>query len=346
MKYITFAVPCYNSESYMRRCVDSLLSGGRDVEIILINDGSTDRTAEIADEYQLKYPDIVRAVHKENGGHGSGVNKGLELAQGIYYKVVDSDDWLDKDAYLRLLRRIKDFCINGRKAPECDMPDLFVCNYVYDHLDEGTSRVMDYRNIFPEEKMCTWKDIGRFKPSQYLIMHSLMFRAEVLRKSGVKLPEHTFYVDNLFSYQPLPYVESIYYMDLDLYHYYLGREDQSVNEKVLMKRIDQQIRVTELVAKSVDLRLVKEKYPKLASYMTRNISIMLSISSIHLLLIRTAEAEQKRRDMWDSIKAYNTALYYRLRYSTLSGLTYLPGKLGGKLTVGGYRFARKIYQFQ
>lgn len=346
MKYITFAVPCYNSESYMRRCVDSLLSGGRDVEIILINDGSTDRTAEIADEYQLKYPDIVRAVHKENGGHGSGVNKGLELAQGIYYKVVDSDDWLDKDAYLKLLRRIKDFCINGRKAPECDMPDLFVCNYVYDHLDEGTSRVMDYRNIFPEEKMCTWKDIGRFKPSQYLIMHSLMFRAEVLRKSGVKLPEHTFYVDNLFSYQPLPYVESIYYMDLDLYHYYLGREDQSVNEKVLMKRIDQQIRVTELVAKSVDLRLVKEKYPKLASYMTRNISIMLSISSVHLLLIRTAEAEQKRRDMWDSIKAYNTALYYRLRYSTLSGLTYLPGKLGGKLTVGGYRFARKIYQFQ
>ena len=346
MKYITFAVPCYNSESYMRRCVDSLLSGGRDVEIILINDGSTDRTAEIADEYQLKYPDIVRAVHKENGGHGSGVNKGLELAQGIYYKVVDSDDWLDKDAYLKLLRRIKDFCINGRKAPECDMPDLFVCNYVYDHLDEGTSRVMDYRNIFPEEKMCTWKDIGRFKPSQYLIMHSLMFRAEVLRKSGVKLPEHTFYVDNLFSYQPLPYVESIYYMDLDLYHYYLGREDQSVNEKVLMKRINQQIRVTELVAKSVDLRLVKEKYPKLASYMTRNISIMLSISSIHLLLIRTAEAEQKRRDMWDSIKAYNTALYYRLRYSTLSGLTYLPGKLGGKLTVGGYRFARKIYQFQ
>lgn len=346
MKYITFAVPCYNSESYMRRCVDSLLSGGRDVEIILINDGSTDRTAEIADEYQLKYPDIVRAVHKENGGHGSGVNKGLELAQGIYYKVVDSDDWLDKDAYLKLLRRIKDFCINGRKAPECDMPDLFVCNYVYDHLDEGTSRVMDYRNIFPEEKMCTWKDIGRFKPSQYLIMHSLMFRAEVLRKSGVKLPEHTFYVDNLFSYQPLPYVESIYYMDLDLYHYYLGREDQSVNEKVLMKRIDQQIRVTDLVAKSVNLNAVKEKYPKLASYMTRNISIMLSISSIHLLLIRTAEAEQKRKAMWNSIKVYNSALYYRLRYSTLSGLTYLPGKLGGKLTVGGYRFARKIYQFQ
>ena len=83
MKYITFAVPCYNSESYMRRCIDSLLIGGRDVEIILINDGSTDGTARIADEYQLAHPDIVRAVHKANGGHGSGVNKGLELARGI-----------------------------------------------------------------------------------------------------------------------------------------------------------------------------------------------------------------------------------------------------------------------
>ena len=97
MKYITFAVPCYNSENYMRRCVDSLLIGGKDVEIILIDDGSSDRTAQIADEYEIEYPDIVRVVHKENGG--SGVNKGLELANGIYYKVVDSDDWFDKESY-------------------------------------------------------------------------------------------------------------------------------------------------------------------------------------------------------------------------------------------------------
>ena len=73
---------------------------------------------------------------------------------------------------------------------------------------------------------------------------------------------------------------------------------------------------------------------------------MLSISSIHLLLIRTAEAEQKRRDMWERVKAYDKALYYRLRCSTVSGLTYLPGRLGGRLTVGGYRFAKRIYQFQ
>lgn len=346
MKYITFAVPCYNSQDYMRRCVDSLLCGGRDVEIILINDGSSDDTGKIADEYQLMYPDIVRAVHKSNGGHGSGVNKGLELARGLYYKVVDSDDWLDTDAYRKLLGRIKEFCGGGRAEFAGDVPDLFVCNYVYDHLELGRKRSMDYRNVFPAEKICGWNEIGHFRPSQYLIMHSLIFRTEVLRKSGVKLPEHTFYVDNLFSYQPLPFAERIYYMDMDLYHYYLGRDDQSVNEKVLMKRIDQQIRVTEMVARCVDLREVKKVYPRLAAYMTRNISIMLSISSIHLLLIATSEAERKRREMWGRIRDYDTGLYYRLRYSTLSGLTYLPGRIGGKLTVGGYRFARKIYQFQ
>ena len=345
MKYITFAVPCYNSESYMRRCVDSLLAGGKDVEIILINDGSTDGTAAIADSYELTYPDIVRVVHKKNGGHGSGVNKGLELARGIYYKVVDSDDWLDKDAYLMLLNKIKEFFGAGRNDFE-EVPDLFICNYVYDHLDEGRSRVMDYRNVFPDREMCDWNTIGRFPPSQYLIMHSLMFRTEVLRKSGVRLPEHTFYVDNLFSYQPLPFAERLYYMDIDLYHYYLGRDDQSVNEKVLMKRIDQQIRVTDMVARSVDLHEVKKHYPKLAAYMTRNISIMLSISSIHLLLIQTAEAVRKRKDMWDRIREYDKGLYYRLRCSTLSGLTYLPGRLGGRITVGGYRFAKRIYQFQ
>lgn len=338
MKYITFTVPSYNSESYMRRCIDSLLVGGEDVEILIINDGSTDKTGAIADEYEALYPNIVRAVHKPNGGHGSGVNKGLELAHGLYYKVVDSDDWLDKEAYLKLLAQLKAF--------ENAFPDLIICNYVYNHLDEEIEKPMNYKNVFPKEKICDWNTIGHFRPSQYLIMHSLMFQTKVLRASGIKLPEHTFYVDNLFSYKPLPYAKSLYYMDINLYHYYLGREDQSVNEKVLMKRIDQQIRVTELVAESVDLKEVKKKYPKLAVYMMRNISIMLSISSIHLLLIKTEEAWEKRKKMWEQVRTHDKALYYRLRCSTLSGLTYLPGKLGGKITIGGYRLARKIYQFQ
>ena len=107
MKLITFAVPSYNSEAYMEHCIDTLLTGGEEVEIIIVNDGSKDNTKKIADRYAKQYPTIVKAVHKENGGHGSGVNKGLELATGLYYKVVDSDDWVDEDALKKTLETIK-----------------------------------------------------------------------------------------------------------------------------------------------------------------------------------------------------------------------------------------------
>lgn len=345
-KYITFAVPCYNSQAYMKRCIDSLLAGGRDVEIIIVDDGSADATGAIADWYAQQHPDIVRAVHQANGGHGSGVNKGLELAEGMFYKVVDSDDWLDEEAYGRLLRQMKEL-VSQKEAGLLDkLPDLFVCNYIYDHLDKGTAHAVRYRNVFPAGKICGWNDIGRFRASQYLVMHALVFQTEVLRAAQVVLPEHTFYVDNLFAYKPLPYVRRIYYMDIDLYHYYIGRKDQSVNEKVLMSRIDQQIKVTRIVSGCVDLSRVKESYPKLAEYMCRNISIMMAISSIHLLLIDSQEALAKRRRLWDDVRKENIRLYYRLRYTMLSGLTYLPGRLGGMLTKIGYQSARKIYRFQ
>ena len=128
MKYITFVVPCYNSAAYRRHCIDTLLPGGEDVEILIVNDGSTDGTYQIANEYREKYPTIVRAIHKENGGHGSGVNIGIEQAQGVYLKVVDSDDWVDDKAYKEYLSCIKEHVDNGDKI------DLFFTNYVYENV--------------------------------------------------------------------------------------------------------------------------------------------------------------------------------------------------------------------
>ncbi|MED9904101.1 MAG: glycosyltransferase family A protein [Lachnospiraceae bacterium] len=336
MKEITFAVPCYNSQDYIKRCVDSLLCCGSDGEIIIIDDGSTDATGEIADAYAARYPEIVKVVHKENGGHGSGVNAGLKAASGRFFKVVDSDDWLDRAALEKLMCRLRKWQ---------DGVDLLICNYVYDHLYENRQKSVSFENVFPEEQLCGWQDMGRFKASQYLVMHALVFRTEVLRKSGIKLPEHTFYVDNLFAYKPLPYVKNILYLDVDLYHYFLGRDDQSVNEESYKKRIDQQILVTKLVVDCVDLQEVKEKSPKLSRYMMRNISIMLSISSVYLLMIKTEEALQKRRVLWAYIKEKDRGLYRRLRYTSLGGLTFLPGKIGGWLTLKGYERAKRTYEF-
>lgn len=336
MKDITFVVPCYNSQEYMKRCIDSLLPCGECAEIIIVNDGSTDATGEIADEYATVYPQMVKVIHKANGGHGSGVNAGLNAASGRFFKVVDSDDWLDEKALAEVLS-----CLQNVQ----DEVDLLVCNYVYDHLLEHRQKSVNFANIFPEKTVCTWQDMRRFKASQYLVMHALIFRTAILKKSGLRLPEHTFYVDNLFAYRPLPYVKSILYLNVDLYHYFLGRDDQSVNEASYMRRIDQQILVTKLVADSVDLYEVKAFSPKLARYMLRNISIMLSISDIYLLMIDTQEAFDKRKALWEYIKGKDCRLYRRLRFTTLSGLTYLPGRIGRALTLNGYRSAKSTYEF-
>ena len=125
-KLITFAVPCYNSAAYMRHCIETLLSAGEQAEIILVDDGSTkDDTPAICDEYAAKYPTIVKAIHQENGGHGEGVNQGIRNATGLYYKVVDSDDWLDEAALRTVLAKLNTLTARGTA------PDLMICNYVY-----------------------------------------------------------------------------------------------------------------------------------------------------------------------------------------------------------------------
>lgn len=150
MKLLTITVPCFNSEKYLERCLDSLVAGGEDVEIIVVDDGSVDKTGEIADRYAKWLPEIVTVVHKENGGHGSGVNTGLRLASGKYFKVVDSDDWLEEKEYRELLKQIKIWARLEASGELCASPDLVVCNYTYNHLDEGVKRTMNYRNVFPE----------------------------------------------------------------------------------------------------------------------------------------------------------------------------------------------------
>ena len=286
-KLITFAVPCYNSAAYMRHCIETLLSAGEQAEIILVDDGSVkDETPAICDEYAAKYPTIVKAIHQENGGHGEGVNQGIRNATGLYYKVVDSDDWLDTDALQKALARLHTLVTRGTA------PDLMICNYVYEHTEDGTSHTVRYTNIFPQERLFTWMHVGHFRPDQNLLMHSVMYRTEVLRKCGMVLPKHTFYVDNIFVYQPLPFVKTMYYMNLDLYRYFIGRADQSVNESVMVKRVDQQLRVTRHMIDCQDLDALKGE-KKLRAYMLHYLSMMMAVSDIFLLLDGSAEAKEK-----------------------------------------------------
>lgn len=340
MKVLSIAIPSYNSEAYMANCIESLLIGGDDVEILVVNDGSKDNTAAIADEYAAKYPNIVRAIHQENGGHGEAVNAGLRNATGAYFKVVDSDDWVDAKAYRDILALLKQMLTEHRQL------DMLISNFVYDKQGASFKKVMNYRSVLPQNEIFTWDQIGHFKKGQYILMHSVIYRTQMLRDCELELPKHTFYVDNIFVYQPLPAVQTIYYLDVDFYHYFIGRDDQSVNEKVMIKRVDQQLRVNKLMIDYYDLsdkNMVKSK--KLRKYMYNYLEIMMVVSSIMLIRSHEAANLEKRDELWEYLQLSNPRMYKKLRYGLFGRVMAAKNPVGRKFAEVCYKIAQKLFGF-
>ena len=338
MKLISFAIPCYNSAAYMRNCIESILPGGEEVEIIIVDDGSKkDYTLEIAKEYEEKYPGICKAVHQENGGHGEAVNTGLRNASGLYFKVVDSDDWLDSKVLLEVLERIRNLTLSGESI------DMLVANFIYDKVGQENKKVMSYANAFPEDKVFGWAEMKNFHLGQYILMHSVIYRTKMLKDCGLQLPKHTFYVDNLFVYEPLPHVKKIYYLNQNLYHYYIGREDQSVNETVMISRLDQQYRVNRLMIECCDVLKVQPK--KLRKYMILYLEIITTVSSVLAIKSGTEENLQRKKELWAELREKHFPLWWRMRSGFLGQGVNLPGKIGNKLTILAYKLTQKFYGF-
>ncbi|MDL2295759.1 glycosyltransferase family 2 protein [Lachnospiraceae bacterium OttesenSCG-928-E19] len=337
MKYLSFAVPCYNSEAYMEKAVDSILVGGEDIEIIIVNDGSTDRTREIAERYAKDNPGIIKVCHQENGGHGEAVNTGLAHASGKYFKVVDSDDWLDKDSLLTVLEALRKLEENNQQI------DMLIANYVYEKVGVPHKKVVHYRNVFEENKIFGWSDMGHFHMDQYILMHSVIYRTDMLKLCQLRLPKHTFYVDNIYVYYPLPHVRSIYYVDVDLYRYFIGREDQSVNEKNMIKRADQQIFVTKTMINMYSMKQITNK--KLRQYMLNYLAIMMTVSSIILIRSKKTEDLEKKAELWRYLRAKDRRMYIKIRYGILGQTMNLPGKPGRKMSSLVYNVARRIIGF-
>ena len=336
MKILTFAIPCYNSQDYMEKCIESILPGGEDVEIIIVDDGSKDKTAEIADRYAKEYPTIVKAVHQPNGGNGEAVNTGLRNATGIYFKVVDSDDWLDRDAYMQILDKLREFAASERNV------DMLLANYVYEKEGAKHKKVMRQTG-FPKDQMFTWSDIKRFHKGHYILMHSVIYRTKLLRDCGLELPKHTFYVDNIYVYKPLPSVKIMYYMDVDFYRYFIGRDDQSVNEKVMISRIDQQIKVNKIMIE--DVHIWKVNNPKCRKYMLNYLEIITVVTTIMLIKSGTKENLEKKRELWKYIKDKDIRLFHRLRHGIMGNTMNLPGKGGRKISIAAYRISQKVVGF-
>ena len=352
MKLLSIAVPCYNSQDYMEKCIQTLLVGGDEVEILIVDDGSSDRTAEIADRLESEHQGIIRAIHQPNKGHGGAVNTGLENATGLYFKVVDSDDKVKPSAYksiLDVLRRFSGPVQGDTEETEAEVQDkeeaidLLISNFVYNKEDKNRHNVMQYRRCLPEGRVFSWDEAGHFPVGKYILMHSVIYRTRLLRKCGMELPKHTFYVDNIYVFEPLPYVKTIYYLPVNFYRYYIGREDQSVNESVMISRIDQQITVTKLM---IDyFRDTKVEDGKLRRYMRNYLEIMMVISSIFLIKAGDPESLSKKKQLWEYLRSKDTLTYFVIRHSMLGRSMNLHGKGGRKIAIGGYKIAQMLVGF-
>lgn len=315
----------------MHKCLDTLLTAGEDAEIIIVNDGSKDDTAKIADDYAAKYPDIVKVIHKENGGHGSGVNAGVHAASGLYFKVVDSDDWLEEGALKKLIATIREHLAIG------NLPDLYVCNFVYFHAADNTEHVSRYTDKMAPG-FIDWKRVKSFHYAHTMMMHALVYHTEKLREHYIDLPEHTFYVDNVFAYAPLAYMQNSYYLDVNLYYYYIGREGQSINIETAMKRYKQQITVMEMMMAAHRYEDIKKLPKGLRNYMFHYLDAVM----MNTLMFACGKVSKERKadvkEMWKVMKANDKKLYRKIKYRGYAlSVVFLPWWLRSKVMMLAYK---------
>ena len=341
-KLLSVAVPCFNSQDYMRRAIESLLPGGDKLEIIVVDDGSTDDTSKIAGEYEKRYPDIVRLIRKDNGGHGDAVMTGIDHASGLYFRVLDSDDWIEKDSLIKLMDVLEDMTDPAAAA------DLVITNYIYDKVNEGRRHKVHYRKTLPSGRLFGWDEVGKWATGSYLLMHSSTYRTEIVRSCGMDLPKNTYYVDHLYVCYPMPLVEKMYYLDTDLYHYFIGREGQSVNEKIMLGRMDQVLKVNRHLLYEPDVDSITEKAQREYIYYYTEIVTQATVSL--LLRSRNKEDEQVMQSFLDEIMEKRPAFYdwimQRPFYRHYIGpIRRLPHWFGYPLYRCCYLLARRIYRF-
>ena len=328
-KIISFAIPCYNSAGYMRKCIDFLVAVGDEIEVIIVDDGSKDDTLEIAKEYEKNYPSIVRAIHQENKGHGGAVNTGLKYANGRYFKVVDSDDWIETKDIKTLLKSVK----NNKNDV-----DLYITNYVYEHVFDNTSHVVHYKKILSTDKKLSWNETKPFPMLSPMLMHSLLYKTSLLKNEAkLLLPEHTFYVDNIYAYTPIYYVKTLYYLDIDLYHYFIGRNDQSITTTNMFNRYKQQLRVMTEMFNAHTLENLKKLPKKQRIYLIHDLKQLYAVTGIFVICGK--DNVKERKASWKAFithcaskdKKLNRMLKYRSYASTVSWLPWCIKSFIGRI---------------
>ncbi len=235
-KVLSLIIPTYNMEKYLDKCLTSLVVDEKSVfetlEVIVVIDGSKDRSSEIAHRYQNRYPDVFLVIDKENGNYGSCVNRGLKEAHGEYVKILDADDYFDSlslQKYLKYLSTID--------------ADLVVTDFL--KVDEDGKAIAKIDFDFPKETILEIDDICERGSFSKLEMHAVTYKRQNLIDIHYVQTEGISYTDQEWMFIPLTAVKKMVYFPVVVYCYLIGREGQTMDPKILARSIGQNIIVVE-----------------------------------------------------------------------------------------------------
>ncbi len=298
-KILTITVPSYNVEATLEHTLDSFVDERvlDAIEVLIVDDGSKDKTAEIGKKFEEKYPDSFRLISKENGGHGSTINRGIKEARGKYFKVVDGDDWVDREGFAKLIRRLSD----------CEIDYVFTNYY---EVNDGTGALSPVTFSWIEkDRELSFEKIAN---ETRISMHALIIKTSILRDNQIRLDEHCFYVDVEYILYPIPYVKSVIYFDLYVYMYRLAQANQSVSILGYQKHLQNHIDVILHVLDYIHAYKKSSDYDKLkARYMSRRIAEMVQ-TQVDIFMSFPAndkEIAEKFKAFDRELKKKNTYVY-------------------------------------
>lgn len=301
MKILTVVIPSYNVESTLSDTLDSLCADKTvlgDLDIVVVDDGSTDQTSGIAKRYVDRHPDSVRLIRKANGGHGSAVNEGIRTAQGKYFKVIDGDDRVEQNGFSALVRLLRE-----------SQADVVAADYQKVSLADGSREDMRFEGI--EYGWCyRFEELPR-KARIYLGIHSITIRTQILREHDIRLQEHTFYVDVEYGLLPIPFVRTVEFIRGPVYLYYIGNQNQSIAAANFVKRYDDHYRVVRRMAEFARTCVADSAH---RDYMN---SVLLKLFFTHYMLSvfyddDTARGKERAREFDRWLKEESPPLYRQM----------------------------------
>ncbi len=291
-KLLTIIIPVYKVEAYIRKCLDSLiidqgLMGKMDA--LIINDGTPDNSAEISRDYVKRFPGVFRQIDKENGGHGSVWNLGVKEAYGKYIKFLDSDDWLENlDILIRRLEDTNADLIISSSISHC--PN----NYIW----KLEIKDMEFGRIYDADQF-DW--LRNHSHGNYIFHHCAIYKTEMFRQYLPLFLEKQPYDDVILGAAPIIGAKTLVAWDLEVYHYLMDREGQSISMEVQRRNVDAKLKVHQSTIEFIEKHPIENpkstkreyfafKLPKLYNYGIRNL--------LDILPYREAKKYSKEWDKW------------------------------------------------